>query len=324
MPFEYNFINNIFITKRFSMGLVSSIINMMEQFTNVTPSVHQATAEAASSNSAGSNAATEDQSINIAAKRNWSGFLSLPPEIRLMIYRELFHHPITFSLESPEFVNIPALLATCKLINKEAFEVIWGENTYYWSTYTPPLLPSILHRIEDTIQRLHVSVRLSCYSTFSDEIFYLIDRFGKPAKIRGLLVMTCFLDNDEFVEGRTRKLFISALGRFTNFRSVQIVLVQKYQKVHISDYFYRWIAKIMQPRLGPSKPHADEVAIVFQPNDYLYAQQQQETVDWMDLLDGIRLDWNGDGTSANRNADQNVDSVVDASEGAAPNWNFGV
>lgn len=251
---------------------------MTEQFTDVTPPDHQAATGAASSNSAGSNAATQNQSISIAAKGNRSELLSLPPEIRLMIYRELFHHPRTCFLESPEVV-IPALLATCKLIYKEAFQVVWGENTYYWSTYTAPLLPSILHRIEDTIQRLHVAVPLSSYSTVSAELLNLIYKFENPARIRGLLVMTCFLDNDEFVERRTRKLFISALGRFTNFRSIQITLTQEFKRVHISDYFYQWIAAIMQPRLGPSKPCADGLAVEFHPNDYLYAQQQHKTVD---------------------------------------------
>ena len=80
----------------------------------------------------------------------------------------------------------------------------------------------------------------------------------------------------------------------------------------------------MQPRLGSFKPCADKVAMVFHPKDYLFAQQQQNSVDWVDLLDGIRLDRPADGTSADRNTYQNIDKDADTSEAVAPNWNFGV
>ncbi|MCJ1262425.1 hypothetical protein MMC22_002295 [Lobaria immixta] len=265
----------------------------------VTPPNDQAAYEAASENPSISNSPTENQSVMIAPYRSRLGFLSLPAEIRLLVYREMYL-PNTAAIYWRELETIPALLATCKLIMKEAFAVLWGENPFEWGSTPPPLLPNPLHRVVDAIQTLEVSLPLGKVSaTFID----LIHRFGDPARIRHTLKISFVLYNvHESFDSRQIRWFISGLGRFTNFRVVEIAIGRYFQPLPISNHLSQWVAKAMQTRLGPCKPRADKKGLVWHPQAYLNAQRPQALVDWIDLLEGIRLDRNRDGASADSNA----------------------
>lgn len=110
----------------------------------------QAAYEEALKNPSISNSPTEDQSVMIAPYRSRLGFLSLSAEIRLLVYRKMYL-PNTAAIYWRELETIPALLATCKLIMKEAFAVLWGESPFEWRSTPPPLLPNPLHRVVDAI-----------------------------------------------------------------------------------------------------------------------------------------------------------------------------
>lgn len=57
------------------------------------------------------------------------GFLSLPPEIRLIIYRLLLRH--SKPLAGERYIKLsPAILRTCRLILEEARPVLYGENIW--------------------------------------------------------------------------------------------------------------------------------------------------------------------------------------------------
>ena len=289
---------------------------MSEQLANgMTPPDDQAANEVALPDPSASNTAAETQSLNVASPPRL-GFLSLPREIRDMVYRELFHRPSPSEVWYRLLKPVPDFLATCKLTNREAFEILWGENPYIWENPPPPLLPGLLNRIVDTIQILHVTVR---WGSFSAVFYDAVRRFGNPGKIRDNLEIRFVRDPRPLSYDLTyMDRFLVGLGRFTNFKTVRIVVAWRGKDLHISNRVSTRIAQAMCPRLGPSEPNADGNALVLHPRAHWKAQQPQETVDWMNLLDGIRLDWNLGGTSASCDADQNPDENADKSSGPAP------
>lgn len=259
---------------------------------DVTASDSQSAIDSASEMpSVSNNAAIENQTmLNIASNRTRLGFLSLPAEIRQMIYGELFHRPRVLPFNRFSVIPIPALMKTCKLINQEAFEVLWGENRYHWISPPPNLEPSLFQRIVDTMQRLEICVLLSKPSA---KFIEMIHAFRKPARIRSILKITFVMVRD-YPDGETASLrwFMKGLGRFANFKIIEIDFVHRSNPVHISNLPSQLIAEVLQPRLGSAKPRADGLALHFHPQDDLNAHPPQEIIDGMELWDGIRLDWN--------------------------------
>lgn len=247
--------------------------------------------------------------LNIASNRTRPGFLSLPAEIRQMIYGELFHHPQALPFSRSSVIPIPALMKTCKLINQEASEVLWGENRYHWLSPPPNLEPNLFQRIVDTIQRLEICVLLSKPSA---KFIEMIHAFRRPAKIRRILkIIFVMLRNDPDRETASLRWFMEGLGRFANFRTIEISFVYRSNPIHITDLPSRLIAQVLQSRLGSAKPRADGLALHFHPQDHLNAHRPQEIIDWVGHLDGIRLDWNWGRASGASNVDQNADEIAD-------------
>lgn len=50
----------------------------------------------------------------------------------------------------------------------------------------------------------------------------------------------------------------------------------------------------LTPIFGPAESIADGRGLVFHPQNHLSSLPRKEAVDWMDHLDGIRLNWNED------------------------------
>lgn len=247
--------------------------------------------------------------LNIASNRIRPGFLSLPAEIRRMIYGELFHRPQTLPFSRSAVIPIPALMKTCKLINQEASEVLWGENRYHWISPPPNLEPNLFQRIVDTMQRLEICVHLSKPSVKFIEMIHV---FRRPARIRRILKIT-FVMLRNYPDGETASLrwFMEGLGRFANFRTIEISFVYRSNPIHITNLPSELIAQVLQSRLGSAKPRADGLALHFHPQDYLNAHPPQEIIDWVGHLDGIRLDWNWGGASGASNVGQNADEIAD-------------
>lgn len=267
--------------------------------------------EAVSEILSNTNAVTEDPPIlDNEITRSRLGFFSLPGEVRLMVYRQLFHRPEAIRYRWFRRNPIPPLLATCKLIKKEAFQVLWGENEYLWNISRTALLPNLRPRIVDTIQRLQISLPTRIVSArFLD----LMTEFGDPARIRDTLVVHFKLLTTDFdLRANPPGLYIPGLGTFTNFKCVEILLIwsplgEPPFTAPSNCPLHQQMAAGLRRRLGPATPRADNLAVQFQPHDYL-TLQQQETDDWMDLLEGLRLDWNqDDGTNADHDADEEAD-----------------
>lgn len=243
------------------------------------------------------NAATGQIMVNIPSNPHWPGFLSLPSEIRIMIYRHMFHWPVVISLSNlrssipgrSETKPVPPLLATCKLIYKEAFEVLWGENCYIWpGSPHPPLLPSIYQRIVDTIQKLEVNLAPRAGSPAY--LIKLIREFGNSTMIRGVLDVKFSLYSPRFFDKKILGRYLTCLSAFTNFKVISIQFRYNYKPLFLDSHPFQWTAEALQPRLGLAKHLADNCTLQFHPQDHLNLQRSQQVVDWMDLLDGIRLD----------------------------------
>lgn len=235
--------------------------------------------------------------VNIPSNPHWPGFLSLPSEVRIMIYRHMFHWPVVIGLYNlksskpgtSQTKPVPPLLATCKLIYKEAFEVLWGENCYIWpGSPHPLLLPSIYQRIVDTIQNLEVN--LSPESGSPAYLIKLIREFGSSTTIRGVLDVKFSLYSTRPFDQKILRRYLTCLSAFTNFKVISIEFRYNYKPLSLDSHHFQWTAEALQPRLGFAKPLADSCTLQFHPQDYLNSQRSQPFVDWMDLLDGIRLD----------------------------------
>ena len=226
------------------------------------------------------------------------GLLSVPPEVRILIYRHLLVEPIPLSTYwIGSYDPIPAILQTSRLIRREAFPVFFEENTFFIGTMHPKL--SILnHRqISDTIQNVEFTFWLDDTSPESarGSFIDLIEAFGSPAIARGtlhLIIRVAAYDN-HLLPWLNR-----GLPRFTNFRNVIFryvpdsaharaeAMCPKLRRIHTI---------ILQYIFGPGlSSHGIPCCLLFHPLRYLDSLPRKVEVDWMDYLDGVRLTWDQD------------------------------
>lgn len=260
-------------------------------------------------------AESENQTnLNIASEPNRPGFFSLPPELRLMVYRELLLEPRICHMWL-DFSPKPPLLQTCRLIYYEAFEVLWGENTfrYYFNPPEGPLPDPFRLRVVDTITRLvfdnTIGHKFSQDSNegdrkLNDDRFKeLIREFGNPARIRrylqvNLKIFDLFHLNDSHVgtyviDEEPLERYLKDVGTFTNFRTVE-VNVEFPSRRYDSLQHTEPIARVLQPRFGTSRlcaPHGLGWGLQFHPQDHLRSQRAQDIVDPTDVWDGYRCGW---------------------------------
>lgn len=303
---------------------------------SVTASDDQSADETVSENPLVIHAATNSQSINIAFKRSKLGFLSLPPELRLMVYRQLFHDNdgiIDMAEWQTSSSSLPPLLQTCKLINKEAFEALLENPKFIyrdpdWPRRHPPQWPISKHirmRVVDTIQSLDVRIVMEKPTT---KFLHLIREFGNPARIRRFLKVTFSAARvDSFLYDRPITWFLTGLCTFTNFETVDLSFqfAYTYNDIPFNEFPSDSIAQTLQHRfgsakflihsIGPQNLYWDGYILQFHPHNHRHSQQAQRaqrSVDWMDLLDGTRLEWNQNETAnANHDADQNANERAD-------------
>lgn len=230
------------------------------------------------------------------------GLLSFPPELRVHVFRHLLleDRPLSAYLPSANYEPFPAILSTCRLIRREALQVLYGENTFYIN-YLHPRHWSILNdrQIADTIQNVHFNVRLDESSPFMRRLSFIdaIRELGSPAIIRGTLSII-------FHRGPFRNYidtwFLRFLPRFPNFRTVQFEFLNDSNSPEIAGYTesvcpllcstYKYGLKRF---FGPPHLFANECGLRFHPHEYHNARRPIDT-DWADYLDGIRLNMNLD------------------------------
>lgn len=242
------------------------------------------------------------------------GLLSLPPELRVCVYRELLlaHHPLSTYWPGSAYQPFPPIFNTCELIRREAFQVMYGENMFYVDSMHAT--HSILRdqQISDTIRNVYFKARLNDSSPrrVRSNFVEVISEFGSPSIIRGVLSII-------FRAGPYNNLcllswFAQSVRRFTNFRTIQIEYVAG-SAHHLAEKLCPQIRDthdlMLTPFFGPARSFANGRGLKFHPQEYLKSLPPEVDVDWMFYLDGIRLDWNEDPKGA------------DVSEASAQNSN---
>lgn len=252
---------------------------------------------------------------NVISSSSGLGLLSLPPELRVYVYRDLLlaDHPLSTYWPGSAYQPFPPIFNTCELIRREAFQVMYGENVFYIGSLhaTHSILRN--RQISDTIRNVQFKARLNdtsphrCRSNFVD----VIREFGSPSITRGVLSII-------FRVGPYNNLsllswFAQSVRRFTNFRTIQIE--------YVAGSAHRLAEKLcpqirdthdlmFTPLFGPALSFASGRGLKFHPQEYLKSLPPEVDVDWMFYLDGIRLDWNQDprGADESKASAQNPNS----------------
>lgn len=248
---------------------------------------------------------SENSSIttNVVSANKRLGLLSLPAELRVKVLRQLLLEDRPLSTYGPgaDCQLFPAILNTCTLIRREAFQIMYGENFFYIGLMHP--IHSILNnrRIRDTIQNVHFETRLNHTSPYVSRMnfIHVIKEFGSHAVVRGTLNIIFRVgpyNNDPSVSW-----FAICLRRFTNFRIIQIEFVTSCAHCRAEQLcpLLRDIQEYhLTPVFGPARSFANGRGLQFYPQEYLNSLPLEEDFDWIDRLDGIRLNWDQDHPNA--------------------------
>lgn len=252
--------------------------------------------EAKSENSPTNNATSTSSRVEL---------LSLPPELRVQIFRHLLleHRPLSTDWVVSAYRPYPAILNTNVLIRREAFQVLYGENMFSIGSMHRRFSILTNQQIGDTIQNLHLSVRLDDHLLYGRRSGFvrLIREFGSPAIVRGTLNVLFHVsahDNEMLF------WFIRGLPRFTNFRSIRFEFMAcSGDRVaeRLSPILCDMHEELLTPIFGPALYFANGRGLWYHPQNYLNSLPPVIHVDWMENLDGDRLNWNQDPPS---NADE--------------------
>lgn len=282
------------------------------------------------------NTAIETQSTpSSASTRNW--ILFLPPEIRLMVYRNLLRLPDRLLLDLPAVWACPTVQAvtgivrTSKLIRLESIDVFYRENTFLIRRFPRfTIFPS--RQIGDRIQNLAFGISLLTTSQGDrDQFICIIKNFGDPSIIRGTFNVRFVLPTRYRLRRTPLQFYLRGLGRFTNFQIVGVDLAYWREcTLNIARHFPR-LENALKFVLGPARHRATGQGqtfllqryvqgtmrprpmghdLTFHPQQFLNAQRflnaqlSQKNVDGMDYLDGIRLGWNKNELETDQNADE--------------------
>lgn len=141
----------------------------------------------------------------------------------------------------------------------------------------------------DTIRNVHVKIDM--YAKYSEiqKFLQLMHYFGDPSNVRNTLTVDFFLDS--FLV-RPLKWFIRALGRFTNFR---ILEVHFYYIFYVDSAVLRvrqYLKTALEALLGPAEEFGrGGKSLRFFPIDHRTSGRNLHDGDWADVLDGMRLEW---------------------------------
>lgn len=170
---------------------------------------------------------------------------------------------------------------------------MYGENTFFISFMHPRYSILKSQRISDMIQNVRISLRLyDRFPTFN--FLHVIREFGSPAIVRATLIIVLRVDENQ---NGLLPWVVRAMPRFTNFRMVQIEFIDDSFQDNAQGVCLELCNRhrdTFTPVLGPSVSYADGRGLRFRPQDFLNSLPPAADVDWIDLLNGIRLNWNQD------------------------------
>lgn len=244
-------------------------------------------------------AALETSSTNttdLSTRSRVTGLFSLPPELRVEVFRHLLfdvHRPMSVYWPVSGYESFPAILGTCRLIRREAWQVLYGENEFFFGLEPRDSMGECVleHRqISDTIQNVFweggvcLSWEFNSQQVFAD----CIREFGTPAVItRGTLSILFWVFPSS---GDRLSWFVSALRAFTNFRTLRCHFVPFTEP--LGSVLCNTLQGAMTPFLGPALSLPNGFGLEFHPQKYVNSLSPEVAVDWMEYLDGIRLDQN--------------------------------
>ncbi|MCJ1467999.1 hypothetical protein MMC07_006625 [Pseudocyphellaria aurata] len=262
-------------------------------------------------------AATPNQSMSTARGRNQADttrtrnwIVYLPPEIRSMIYRLVLQEAVELSTDwLPAIVRhsgvqgLPGLFFTSKLIHRESVEAFHHVNAFYIRSWVPTLTIGPSRRLSDMIQNVRIKFTLSVvckphHSRFVD----VIRTFGDPGVIRGtLFVQLVLYPRVAHCARPSLQFYLRGLGRFTNFRVVEVEIYYIQRPDLSTAAHYRGVETALRHVLGPATCgplRNGRVGLTFFPRQFLNRQPLQEKVDWINHLGEIYFDGNGEKMSS--------------------------
>lgn len=246
-------------------------------------------------------ATSEDQAVaETMPTGSRLGLLDLPPEIRLMVYRNLVRSPnkINFLWSGPEAGIFPNILRTNKLICGEASGVLYGENRFS-NLIGSQLVASSFHyslsefpRVRDTMQNIDFDILLDQKSLAIKRFLVLKKLFEDPSIIRGTLTLRFYLDG---LGTRLLGWFLPALGRLTNFRAIELHFKDFISRDHVR-HVVEYLKSALEPGLGPAKDgRRGEDSLRFHPVHYRNrCRIEPIEIDWVEYLRRARLEWGGE------------------------------
>ncbi|MCJ1469531.1 hypothetical protein MMC07_008164 [Pseudocyphellaria aurata] len=268
-----------------------------KESTSGNDSENPSTANEEVTSSTANQVATESSSTNnIPPPDTRREFLSLPAELRMIVYRHLLVEQDPISTDHQPF---PPMLITCELIRNEAFRVMYEENTFFIGRLHPTT--SILNNreIHDTIQNVDFKARLSTLPgdrhRVRTKFVHVVREFGVPEIIRNTLYVTFRVGpygNNPLLQWISKGLPV-----FTNFKTIRFEFVPSSLSIRAHELCPLLCAvheRNFVPVFGPAESFAQGRGVLFHPLKYLLSIPPKEEVDWMDNLDGIRLDYNED------------------------------
>lgn len=260
--------------------------------------------------SAANETAAESLSTNNTSSR--IGLLSLPPELRKMVYRHLLveDYPLSTNWPFSNSLRFPAILDTCELIRGEAMHVMFAENTFFISSRHPKDSMLSDRQIHDTIQNVHFEALLNSTPRLTKKNFiHVLREFGSPAVVRGRLSILFRVGAAAQPPKNNLLLwFATHLPRFTNFRTMALEFAPNIGDLRAHDLCALLCDEHrchLTPVFGPAESFADGRGVRFRPQTYL-TSLPREADDWIDHLDGIRLDWISDLANADEDKNQSI------------------
>ncbi|MCJ1463326.1 hypothetical protein MMC07_001933 [Pseudocyphellaria aurata] len=252
------------------------------------------------------------------SERDW--LLYLPPEVRLIVYRhallepsELPCHWLPMLLRDSGVQALPSLFFTSRLIRRESIEAFHRINRFYLYCWVPlTVIPS--RRMSDMLQNLHVRISLSIQrQPARDRFVHVINTYGNPGIIRGTLYVQIMLFPGLHLRGirhPSLRLYLRGLGRFTNFRVVEVEIYNRGTPDLGTSLYYNSVENALRFVLGPATPGAlgnGNNGLTFFPQRFLNTKPLRKNLDWIDHLGELRLDRKGDESNSEQIADQDAD-----------------
>lgn len=203
-----------------------------------------------------------------------------------------YNRPVSISRWMMHWEPFPAILWTCRLIHREAFEIFYGENVFNMS-FTHPYSILSNRLIHDAIRNVFFDVRLNDPSPNLRRANFinLIHEFGSPTIVGGTLhiIFRVAPYCNYLINWIAR-----GVPRFTNFRTVLLEFSSSSEHSlakSLCPEFRDRYQSTLTPIFGPALSCADRCHLEFHPRAYLKSLPPEVDIDWMDYLDGIRLNW---------------------------------